>query len=1017
MRTSPGIVTGLVTLAVPLSALAFTQSAHTDHGANQLQTAAGTETKRAPSVTWRAPQRAKAAWTRFTESHGEGWQALWDADRQVPKRIFGQGIVAQGASLNAESAERTARNLLAQHLDLLAPGASLSDLVLVSNHFDAQFNLRTVAFEQHHRGLPVLGGQVSVRIKNDRVFVIASEAQPNIDAPVTAKLAPASVAIAQGLDWVAKDAGQVSLRTGPKDPFVLPIMSADGQLSYQTVVEVVVDAQQPVGRWSVYLDAETASPIARRQTLMFAAGTVKMNAPERRPTSTRLDWIAPDLSLTVNGQNASTDAQGSVSWNGEEAASVVLSSRGSEVNVSNDAGPRASMQGTLTPGGEILWDARDEEFIDAQINGFIHGGIAKAYGKNVAPNMRWLQQSALEVTVNINDECNAFSDGTTINFFRASRRCENTGRLADVVHHEFGHSFHAHAIVRGAGQFDTALSEGASDYLAATISNDNGMGRGFFYSNAPLRDVDEARDRVWPDDANDEPHQVGLIFGGAMWDLRKNLIAGGQFASEAEAVAYTDQLWYAALQRSSDIPSTYAEVLAADDDDGNIANGTPHVCAINEAFARHGLADEEIVGAPVQNPILNGSVLTVPVGESPSECPGAAVTAMSVIWQLRDNPASQGNIVLSSVEGGYSAAIPEQAPGNVVQYRVEVSLDDGSLMRLPDNPADPYYEYFVGETVELYCTDFESDPEDDNWLHALLSGENREGADDWTWGAPMATGDSGDPAQAYSGTNVIGNDLGGGNFNGKYQADKKNVMYAPTIDTRSYPVVRLQYRRWLTVEDGDFDLGIITSNNQEVWTNRASGTGQGATHHVDKEWRFHDVDLSDTIENGSVQVSFLIESDRGLEFGGWNIDDFCIVGYLPEGANICGNGNMEGTELCDDGNLVDGDGCEADCTFTPGIPACGDGNVDPGEACDDGNLTDGDGCEATCVVTPTMMPDCTADPSLCEQPDPTPGNLNEGDGGCSCSASSSGQEGGGLTASFALLGLMAILLRRRRHAR
>ena len=47
---------------------------------------------------------------------------------------------------------------------------------------------------------------------------------------------------------------------------------------------------------------------------------------------------------------------------------------------------------------------------------------------------------AQAVRVNIDDECNAFSDGTSINFFRESDMCSNTGTIADVVYHEFGHS-------------------------------------------------------------------------------------------------------------------------------------------------------------------------------------------------------------------------------------------------------------------------------------------------------------------------------------------------------------------------------------------------------------------------------------------------------------------------------------------------------------------------------------------------------------------------------------------------
>jgi cysteine-rich repeat protein len=89
----------------------------------------------------------------------------------------------------------------------------------------------------------------------------------------------------------------------------------------------------------------------------------------------------------------------------------------------------------------------------------------------------------------------------------------------------------------------------------------------------------------------------------------------------------------------------------------------------------------------------------------------------------------------------------------------------------------------------------------------------------------------------------------------------------------------------------------------------------GTTHHVDLEWRFHDVELTQHVVNGSLQVKFEVSTDGGLEMGGWNIDDFCIVGYDPP---VCGNGAVEAGEECDDGNLFDGDGCSATCTAETG---------------------------------------------------------------------------------------------------
>ena len=60
----------------------------------------------------------------------------------------------------------------------------------------------------------------------------------------------------------------------------------------------------------------------------------------------------------------------------------------------------------------------------------------------------------------------------------------------------------------------------------------------------------------------------------------------------------------------------------------------------------------------------------------------------------------------------------------------------------------------------------------------------------------------------------------------------------------------------------------------------------------------------------------------------------------------CGNGIVDAAEPCDDGNPVNGDDCENDCT----LPRCGNGILDAGEECDDGNLINGDGCDANCTL-------------------------------------------------------------------
>src|SRR5205807_40159 len=129
--------------------------------------------------------------------------------------------------------------------------------------------------------------------------------------------------------------------------------------------------------------------------------------------------------------------------------------------------------------------------------------------------------------------------------------------------HEFGHDLHQSEIIMGVGSFDGAMSEGAADFLAASVTGDHGMGRGFFYNDMPLRDLDPpGLEYTWPQDIG-EIHHTGLIFGGTYWDLRTALIDA---FGEPAGVALVEKLYLGALRRSINIPTSLIEALAADDD-------------------------------------------------------------------------------------------------------------------------------------------------------------------------------------------------------------------------------------------------------------------------------------------------------------------------------------------------------------------------------------------------------------------------------------------------------------------
>ncbi len=938
-----------------------------------------------------------AAWQHFLTTEGGTWRSMWDPQTRVPLRIYGSGLPAPGSVASPAKAEAFALTLLRRHIGLLAPGASAGDFVLVSNQVTN--GVRSVGFLQYSRGVRVLGGQISFRFKVDRMVAIASEALPS--ARATRVTAPINDARAgqSALSWLGRDFGAAGKTVrNVSAPVILPIIrngDSPGTISYHTVVTVTVASTSPIARWDVHVDARTGTPVARRQTLAFGDGVILYNAPDRWPGGSRSDYPAAFASQIVDGTPTTADVNGSVTWAGNNAANVLARARGSYARVFNQAGGDATNNISLPDGGSVTWDDSNSETVDAQLSGYIHANIAKEYVRPWDANLAWLD-NVIPVTVNINQTCNAYSDGDSINFFRANQQCGNTARLADVVYHEFGHSLHSQAIIPGVGDFDGSMSEGAGDYLAATITGDPAMGRGFFLTEDPLRHIDPmGSERFYPDDLVGEVHDDGLIYAGAMWDLRKDL---ANVLGQQAGVEHSDRLFYATLQRAVDMPSSYVEALIEDDDDGDLANGTPNQCSIDRAFALHGLADESQTAMRIMPPVVTGLSVAVEVQINNPECALDIVSA-TMNWQQREDQAQNGTVTLDPDGQNYVGDIPNQPPGQVVLYQINMELSDGSTVTYPDNAADPMYELFVGEITEIYCTDFETDPADDGWTHALTAGQPGQGADDWQWGVPDGTAGSGDPSAAYSGTQVYGNDLGGGNYNGLYQADKVNETRSPQIDISGYDNIRLQYRRWLNVEDGFFDQGNIYVNDTLAWSNLNSDQGNGSNvHHTDKEWRFHDLDLSPYLQGDTVEIKYEISSDAGLEFGGWTLDDFCVVAYV---APVCGDGQVSIVEECDDGEAnsdTAADACRSDCT----LPRCGDAVADSGEECDDGNDIDDDECTTACTVN-----------VITGGADAGPGIDGDETGGC-CSAGAS--PGDSLLWALLLLAWLAIPRRRRTAA-
>jgi MYXO-CTERM domain-containing protein len=540
----------------------------------------------------------------------------------------------------------------------------------------------------------------------------------------------------------------------------------------------------------------------------------------------------------------------------------------------------------------------------------------RLYALGINPDFGWAGRRA-EVTVNLPDGgCNAFYDGN-INFLAQNQNCNNTGRVADVVYHEYGHGFHRWSMVEGVGSFDGALSEGLSDYMSATMTGDPGTARGFYRgSTQPLRDI--APNHVWPNDVG-EIHYTGIIIAGALWDLR---VALSNELGDAAGVALADQFFLAVSARATDIPTAYEEVLLEDDDDGNLANGTPNKCLIDEEMGRHGLGpaapdaplftlDHTIPTNPAPGSELH---LTVSSGLARPDCTTGSVGSVRVLYTFDDDADLDDfeSIELAGNDSGeYDLTLPSATDGTFLRYRLEVLDADGNISGSEPQGSitDPWYGLWIGDYETVFFADFEDD--DGDFDHDLISGDaEREGADDWAWGEPG--GDAGDPEVAYSGDFIWGNDISPeDNWNGAYQPNVHNVLMAPSIDIEGATEVHIQFRRWLTIEDGFYDTANLRVNGRTIWTQYAAADQDSAgDHHQDLHWAFRSYDVTDLLDaTGTLRVEWELLSDGGLQLGGWNIDDFRVIakfGDSPNGENPGVTDPLAGGAACEECSAVGG---------------------------------------------------------------------------------------------------------------
>jgi C1A family cysteine protease len=209
----------------------------------------------------------------------------------------------------------------------------------------------------------------------------------------------------------------------------------------------------------------------------------------------------------------------------------------------------------------------------------------------------------------------------------------------------------------------------------------------------------------------------------------------------------------------------------------------------------------------------------------------------------------------SGLSEPFSFTVGNIEPAERIDFTITISYDGGEI--------DLELFCYSGPLYTIFSSQFDV-AGDEGWTHGFTRRK-----DNWTHGMHPADESPGlDPAQPHSGEYMWGNNLEHG---GMYLVNMSNYLNSPVFDCTGMSNIYLSFWRWLTVEESEYDQATILVNGEEIWRNAYSG------HHIDKQWVRCVYDISEQAAGQeSVQITFALDTDQGLNFGGWNIDDFSL---------------------------------------------------------------------------------------------------------------------------------------------
>ena len=622
--------------------------------------------------------REAGAWKYFSDNH-DNWYTIMSAETGLPHRAWGTPLDVPGGDEVAK-----AMNFINTELNAFGVRAeNLSEPI--TNETKKHVFVR---FRQMEDGYKVDRSSLVFKFFNGQLIMWGTDYYVNAEVPAEAPMSE-SMLLAAAAEGIQLN----QMETSFDELVLMPLPERKGhQLALAAKTWVVgYDGAVPK-RYLTYVDANTGEILRRINRVqhidprkkeepkpkkvhtmgmpVIISGAVRGTVYPTTVSDTPEALAMPYLQFEVGGQDQTADVDGGFISNVTGPADAEMPLAGLYSTVFTN-GTTPVYNTTLQDGYTVI--SMDDGANIRELSAYRSTNLIHDHMKSWLPQFTGLDFS-LTTNIDVAGECNAFFDGVSINFFPDGGGCNPTSLIADVVFHEYGHAINGYYYNAFGSFFDNgAMNEGYADFWSLSLADSPLLAVGFYDdSDEPLRryDIDP---KVYPVDWAGQVHNDGEIICGAWWDSHLLMGADWELTRDLFVEAYSGFQAETPNDNVNLAGTAYTDVLLdalqADDDDGDLSNGTPNGLAILEGFEIHGItlfAYAEIEHTPVEF-APEDETLTL-IADTEIVFPfGQYFDSLRAFYRFGPNEEWQSG-QMTEVNNGFTLDLPAQDAMTVVQY-------------------------------------------------------------------------------------------------------------------------------------------------------------------------------------------------------------------------------------------------------------------------------------------------------------------------------------------------------------